>query len=67
VSRVQSAWKKPTPATIPFVTHRDLSDAELDEIERLCVAASRAPWTAWIGGGIGGPEFISVSSRRELN
>jgi hypothetical protein len=49
------------------VTHRDLSDAELDEIERLCVAASRAPWTAWIGGGIGGPEFISVSSRRELN
>jgi hypothetical protein len=37
-----------------------LSDAELDGLEALERAASPAPWTAFFGPGIGGPDFIQL-------
>jgi hypothetical protein len=42
------------------VTDEPLTDAELDELERLIAEASPGPWRAWVGPGIGGPEFISL-------
>jgi hypothetical protein len=43
------------------MTDEPLTDSELDAIERRCAAASPAPWTAFTGPGIGGPDFIRVS------
>jgi hypothetical protein len=37
-----------------------LTDAELSELERLTDAAAPAPWIAFTGPGIGGPEFIRL-------
>src|SRR5512133_2178064 len=39
----------------------ELRDDELDEMERRCAAASAAPWSAFAGPGIGGPDFIRIS------
>ena len=37
-----------------------LSDEELTELEALTGAAAPAPWVAFTGPGIGGPEFIRL-------
>jgi hypothetical protein len=37
-----------------------LSDAELNELDRLAAAASPAPWIAFTGPGIGGDDVISL-------
>jgi hypothetical protein len=37
-----------------------LSDEELSELERLTEAAAPAPWVAFTGPGLGGPEFIRL-------
>lgn len=38
----------------------DLSDQELTELETLTGAAAPAPWVAFTGPGLGGPEFIRL-------
>lgn len=38
----------------------ELHDDDLDEIESRHIVASPAPWTAFVGPGIGGPDFISI-------
>jgi hypothetical protein len=38
-----------------------LSDAELNELEALTVAASPAPWIAQTGRAIGGPDFTMIT------
>ncbi len=38
-----------------------IGDDELRAIRARVDAASPSPWTAFIGGGLGGPEFIRVS------
>ena len=37
-----------------------LTDAELSELERLTESAAPAPWVAFTGPGLGGPEFIRL-------
>lgn len=37
-----------------------ISDQELDELEALAANASPAPWKAFGGPGIGGPDFIAL-------
>jgi hypothetical protein len=37
-----------------------LTNAELDELERLIAGASPAPWEAFSGAAIGGPDFIRL-------
>ena len=39
-----------------------LSDEELEQLERLSAAASPAPWTAFTGAALGGPEFIQITT-----
>ena len=43
----------------------DLSDQELVELETLTDAAAPAPWAAFTGPGLGGPEFIRLDGLDE--
>jgi hypothetical protein len=42
------------------MTDEALTDSELYELDGLIAAASPAPWTAFAGAGIGGPDFIRL-------
>jgi hypothetical protein len=42
------------------MTIEPLSEAELDDLEQMIAAASPAPWQAFAGHGIGGPDFIRL-------
>jgi len=42
------------------MTDEPLSDEELKELDSLAASASPAPWIAFAGPGIGGPDFIRL-------
>jgi hypothetical protein len=42
------------------VTDEPLSNDELDELDKLATSASPAPWIAFGGPAIGGPDFIRI-------
>jgi hypothetical protein len=42
------------------MTDEPLTEAELDELERLVSAASPAPWLPFVGPNILGPDFIKL-------
>lgn len=45
----------------------DLSDQELVELEALTREAAPAPWVAFTGPGLGGPEFIRLDGLDDQN